>query len=168
VRLWLLRHAKSSWDDPDLEDHERPLAPRGERAAERMAEYLSREDVRPSLVLCSSALRARQTLGLVLPALGGELEVRIEPGLYTFDGGRLIERLSRVVDDVPAVMLVGHNPATQQAALALAAHGDRLDDLVEKYPTGALVEIVLPEAAWREVGAPTGVLTRFVAPRELG
>ncbi|HZT10782.1 MAG TPA: histidine phosphatase family protein, partial [Actinomycetota bacterium] len=67
MRLWLLRHAKSSWDDPDMEDVDRPLAPRGARAADRMRDYLDAEEIRPELVLCSSALRTRETLARILP-----------------------------------------------------------------------------------------------------
>ena len=76
-RLWLLRHAKSSWEDPGLPDPDRPLAPRGWRAAELLAAHLAASDVRPGVVLCSSSLRTRQTLAAILPALGDALEVRI-------------------------------------------------------------------------------------------
>ena len=69
-RLWLLRHAKSSWDDPGLADHDRPLAPRGRKAGKRMRRWAAEHDVRPDLVLCSTAVRAQATLELVAPALG--------------------------------------------------------------------------------------------------
>ena len=95
VRVWLLRHAKSSWEDPGLSDVDRPLAGRGERAAERMARYLATEGIRPELVLCSPALRARQTLELVRSSLG-DPEVSIEPELYTFDPEPLVARLRSV------------------------------------------------------------------------
>lgn len=72
-RLWLLRHAKSSWEDPGLPDPDRPLAPRGRRAAELLAAHLAASDVRPGVVLCSSSLRTRQTLAAILPALGDAL-----------------------------------------------------------------------------------------------
>ena len=81
-RLWLLRHAKSSWDDLSLPDPDRPLAPRGQRAARLLAAHLAASDVRPRLVLCSSSLRTRQTLAAILPALGDDLEVRIEPATF--------------------------------------------------------------------------------------
>jgi phosphohistidine phosphatase len=167
LRLWLLRHAKSSWDDPALEDRDRPLAPRGERAADRMGDYLELEGIRPTLVLCSSALRARQTLARVLPALGGELEVRIEPSLYTFDAAPLLERLSRVPEGVASVMLIGHNPALQELAVMLAAGGDRLDEIARKYPTAGLAEIGFP-GSWHELREARGELNRLVVPRDLG
>jgi len=167
VRLWLLRHAKSSWDDPGMEDVERPLAPRGTRAADRMREYLDAEEIRPELVLCSSALRTRETLGRILPGLGPELTVRIESSLYSFEADQLLERLRKVTDDVASVMLIGHNPAMQELASLLAGGGDRLNELRRGFPTAALAELDLGGGSWRELAPGTGRLTRFVVPREL-
>ncbi len=167
MRLWLLRHAKSSWDDPSLDDRDRPLAPRGERAADRMRDYLDVEAIHPDLVVCSSAMRTRQTLARVLPALGPELEIRIEPRCYTFDARDLLERLRLVPDGVGSVMLVGHNPAIEELAVRLCATGDELPRLRQKYPTAGLTEIALPSGAWLELGERTGELTRFVIPRDL-
>jgi phosphohistidine phosphatase len=165
--LWLLRHAKSSWDDPALADEDRPLAPRGERGAARMRSYLEEHPIQPALVLCSSARRTRETLAAVLPGLGEDLEVRIEPSLYTFESAVLIERLRSVPPD-RSVLLVGHNPAMQGLASTLATSGERLADLTAKLPTGALVEIELPVDIPTTLEARDGVLTRFVVPRELG
>ena len=169
MRLWLLRHAKSSWGDPDLADHDRPLAPRGERDAAGMRAYVDRESIRPALVICSSGLRARQTLAGVLAGLGTELNVRIEPGLYTFDAAAVLERLRAIPgDDVPTVMLVGHNPAIQDLTLLLAGRGSGLGEVKGKFPTCALAEIELPPMAWHEVSQDVGTLTRFVTPRSFG
>jgi phosphohistidine phosphatase len=168
MHLWLLRHAKSSWDDPDLDDEDRPLAPRGERAADGIRDHLEEEAIEPDLVLCSSALRARQTLGRVLPALGTALEIRIEPALYTFDAAVLLDRLHRVSPDVASVLLVGHNPAMQELAMRLADRGGRLDDLSRKYPTAGFAEIALPSGSWDALADRSGELTRFVMPRALG
>ncbi|MGH2630603.1 MAG: SixA phosphatase family protein [Actinomycetota bacterium] len=167
MRLWLLRHAKSSWDDPALEDRDRPLSPRGERAADRMCGYLDAEGIRPGLVLCSSALRTRQTLARVFPALGPELVVRIEPSVYASGATGLLDRLRRVPDDVAAVMLIGHNPAIQELAARLASPGERLDRLTQKFPTGGLAEIEFHPGGWHGLAEQQGELTRFVIPREL-
>jgi phosphohistidine phosphatase len=129
MRLWLLRHAKSSWSDAGLRDEDRPLAPRGERAADRIRDFLDAEGIHPELILCSSALRARETLGRVFPALGTEVEIRIEPGLYTFDADVILDRLGHISSDVTSVMLVGHNPAIQDLAERIADRGDGLHDL---------------------------------------
>ncbi len=90
--LWLLRHAKSSWDDPAVADHERPLAPRGRKAAKRMRRWASEHRVQPEIVLCSSAVRARATLDLVLPALRSP-QVEVESRLYHTSADALLERL---------------------------------------------------------------------------
>jgi phosphohistidine phosphatase len=166
MRLWLLRHAKSSWDRPGLDDRERPLARRGARAVVHLRAYLEAEEIHPDLVLCSSALRTRETLAHVLPALGTELTIRIEPRLYGADPAELLE-IVRGVPDVGGVLLIGHNPGIQEFAIALASRGDRLDVLTTKFPTGALAEIRLPDGAWGDVAEGSGELTRFVTPREL-
>jgi phosphohistidine phosphatase len=168
MRLWLLRHAKSSWQDTGLPDEERPLAPRGQDAADRMRDFLAAKGIEPELVLCSSATRARETLARVLPGLGTELQVLIEPELYTFDADVLLGRLSRVPGDVESVMLVGHNPAIEELAVRIADRGARLHELSEKYPTAGLAEIEFPAGTWNTIGAEPGALTRFVVPRDLG
>ena len=167
MRLWLLRHAKSSWDDPDMQDVDRPLAPRGARAADRMRQYVDAEEIRPELVLCSSALRTRETLGRILPGLGPQMTVRIEPSLYSFEADQLLDRLREVPGDVGSVMLIGHNPAMQELGSVLAAEGDRLDELRKGFPTAALAELDVPVGSWEELKPGSGRLERFVLPREL-
>ena len=163
-QIWLLRHAKSSWDDPTLADRDRPLAARGRRDAATMSVHLAGLPM-PRLVLCSAGLRARQTLAAVLPSLGSDLEVRIEPELYTFDADVLFGRLRRVDDDVPSVLLVGHNPALEELAMDLAADGPIRSRLDEKFPTGALATIEVPDAPWTSLLPGTGQVTRFVTPK---
>jgi phosphohistidine phosphatase len=165
-QVWLLRHAKSSWDDPTLADEDRPLAPRGRRDAATMASYLASVDP-PRLVLCSTGLRARQTLAAVLAALGAPLEIVIEPELYTFDAGALIERLRRLDDAVVSVMLIGHNPALEETARWLAGEGELRRRLEDKFPTAALATIDIPDAPWLSLREGAGAVTRFVVPKDL-
>src|SRR5262245_29809534 len=127
--LHLLRHAKSSWDDPALPDHERPLAPRGRRDAKLIADHLLRERIAPELVLCSPALRTRQTLELVRPP--GTIE--LEDALYGASSEELLARLRTVPGSVESVMLIGHNPGLQDLALDLAAGGGGLEELEAKF-----------------------------------
>lgn len=136
------------------------------RASRAMAAYLADADVRPELILCSAGLRARQTMAAVLPSLGGALEVRVRPDLYTFDSDVLRRHLQGLPDDRSAVMLVGHNPALHELALTLCGRGQGLDRLRAKLPTGALVGIRVP-GSWRELGAVRGELVSFVTPRDL-
>jgi len=165
--LWLLRHAKSSWDRPGLEDRERPLSRRGARAAALLRGFIETESIQPGLVLCSSALRTRETLAGILPALGPALDIRVEGSIYTFGGEALLERIRAIPAGVGSVMVIGHNPAMQELALSLASQGERLSDLGEKLPTAALAQIDLPDVPWSELAEATGELTRFVTPREL-
>ena len=159
-RLLLLRHAKSSWDDPTLADHDRPLAPRGRKAAKRVRRHLRREEVGVSLVLCSSARRARETLDLVAP--GGRTE--IEPELYGASAGQLLERLRRVPDEAGTVMLIGHNPAMQDLLVSLLAEPGDL--ATEKFPTGALATLAI-SGSWPSLATGRAELTALVVPREL-
>ena len=160
-RLLLLRHAKSSWDDPALADHDRPLAARGRRAAKLIGAHLRRERIPISLVLCSSARRARETLDLV--ASPGEIQ--IERGLYGASADQLLERLRRVPDEVDAVMLIGHNPAIQDLGVRLAGGGSELAE--RKFPTGALATLTFA-GPWRALQPSHAGLAAFVKPRELG
>ncbi len=166
-RLWLLRHAKSSWDDPGVDDHDRPLSDRGRRAGAAMASHCDRTGVRPELVLCSSAVRARETLAAVLPGLGSALRVSVEDELYTFEARALLDRLRRVEDEVGSVLLVGHNPAIEGLATRLAADGEDLHRLRSKYPTAGLATIDLDVEAWSDVAAGCGHLDAFVIPADL-
>lgn len=166
-RLWVLRHAKSSWDDPGLDDHDRPLAARGRRAAEAMASYLDREGVRPGSVVCSSALRARQTLAAVLPGLGHDLTVRIDPALYTFSGAELMTTVHELPSEHATVLLIGHNPAMEDLVVTLAREGEQLPALREKFPTGALAGLDLAVDAWADASPGCARLTTFVTPRDL-
>jgi phosphohistidine phosphatase len=165
-QLFLLRHAKSSWENPQLADHDRPLAPRGRRATNLIAEHLSRELIAPALVLCSSARRARETLERIAPALGKQVAAQIERDLYAGSEHQLLERLRAVSDDAASVMLIGHNPAVEQLALTLARSGEKVAIIERKYPTGALATLEF-SGSWRELGPGGTELTAFVTPKDL-
>jgi phosphohistidine phosphatase len=161
-RLYLLRHAKSSWKDHGLADHDRPLAPRGRRAAKAIGRHLRAEGIEPELVLCSSAKRARETLERI-----GLERGQIEPELYRAGPDALLARLQGVPAGVESVMLIGHNPAMQQLALLLAAPGPELRELEEKFPTGALATLAFRGPDWRTLDRGTAELVGFVRPRDL-
>jgi phosphohistidine phosphatase len=165
-RLYLLRHAKSSWDDPTLADHDRPLAPRGRRAAKVMAEHLRREGIAPELVLCSPSRRTRQTLKRLAPGLGKNADVLIEPELYAASAAALLEVLHEVPGELESVMLIGHNPGIQDLALSLAGTGSEIPRLRGKFPTAALTTLEL-SGTWRELAPGSAELVSFVKPKEL-
>jgi phosphohistidine phosphatase len=157
--LFVLRHAKSSWNDPALDDHDRPLAPRGRRATELMRKHLDRVGIRPSLVLCSSARRARETLDGVAPS-GQHV---IDGELYGASAGSLVERLKRVPEEADAVMVIGHNPAIQDLVLGLAGEAPAVQ---HKFPTGALATLKL-SCRWVELGPGRAEFAGLVRPKDL-
>jgi phosphohistidine phosphatase len=160
--LYLLRHAKSSWDDPSLADHERPLAPRGQRAADLIGEHLRSAGIAPGVVLCSSAARARETLERVAP----DGEVRIEDELYGASERELLERLHQLPAELDSAMLIGHNPALQELTLMLAAEGPELRRVHRKFPTAALATLAF-DGDWSGLRLDAARLVEFVRPRDL-
>ena len=163
--LLLLRHAKSSWVDPTLADHDRPLASRGRRDAKRIAKHLAGLEFEPELVLCSSAVRTRETLELVRPALGSS-KVLFEDGLYGASSDELLARIRVVPDVVGSVMLIGHNPGLEQLALLLASSGDELRLLETKFPTAALATLAV-ETTWSRLAPGDAILTAYIVPKQL-
>ena len=167
--LFLLRHAKSSWADPTLADHDRPLAPRGRRAASCLARHVESEPIRPALVLCSSARRARDTFEALKPALDHHVDVEIDDDLYGADAHSLLDRLRGVGHDAASVMIVGHNPGLHDLAVALAGDGDSaaIGQLNTKFPTGALATLDLGGTSWGHLGPSQAYLVSLVLPRQL-
>jgi phosphohistidine phosphatase len=157
--LYLLRHLKSSWDDASLADHERPLAPRGRKAGKAMARHLREADVRPELVLCSTATRTRETLDAVRGAIG-EPEVRFEDDLYAASERELLDVLHCVDDGVGSVLVIAHNPGLEDLAAALTGVTQ------EKFPTGAFATLTF-DGAWPDLEPGTCDLAAFVVPRDL-
>jgi phosphohistidine phosphatase len=134
-----------------------------------MAKHLRKAGVRPDLVICSPALRTRQTLTEIEGALPPGTPVRFEPEMYSGGGGAVSALVSDVDDTVSSLMLIGHNPTLQDFAVSLAVEGDEalIARLGEKFPTGALAVISLPDDAWRDLGGAGGTLEELVLPREL-
>ena len=161
-QLLLLRHAKSSWSDPDLADHDRPLNARGRQAATLVGRHLRASAPVPDLVLCSSARRTRETLELL--DIGAATEVVVEDRLYGAGAGDLLARLRTVPAAVKSVLLIGHNPGIEQlAALLIDSDGAT----AESFPTAALADVRLPISAWADLDPGVGRLHAFVVPRDL-
>jgi phosphohistidine phosphatase len=167
-RLFLLRHAKSSWSNSSLGDHDRPLAPRGERAAAGLADHVSAIDPPPALVLCSTARRAQATLEPVRARLPGSTTLLLEDGLYGASAPAILNRLRGVPEDTPSVLLVGHNPGLEDLARGLGRDGDPglIGRLHVKFPTGAFATLTFP-GPWKSLGSGPATLEAFVVPADL-
>lgn len=169
--LLLLRHAKSDWKDKRLDDFDRPLAPRGRRAAPLLGRYLAAEGLEPDLVLCSTAQRAVETLDLVLTALASKPEISYLKTLYLAPPSRLLAVLRRQSPDRSRVLLIAHNPGLHHLALDLAGGGlaatgpAAAASLAEKFPTAALARFRVSD--WSSLGEAPVPLLDFVRPRDL-
>jgi phosphohistidine phosphatase len=170
-QLLLMRHAKSSWDDPKLADHARPLNARGRMAAATMGGEMRRLGLAPDVVLVSSARRTLQTLEALAPWDETPL---VEPmdTLYLASGAQLLGVLHGVAETARSVLLIAHNPGLHELAMTLAgAHAmsqgtPTLRRLAEGYPTGALAEFSIA-GPWWQLDQGGARLLRFLAPRDL-
>jgi phosphohistidine phosphatase len=171
-QLLLLRHAKSSWDDPGLADHARPLNPRGRRAAAAVAAALRELGLSPDVVLVSSARRTLQTLEQIRPAFDSGALVEPMDALYLASWQTLLSLVQAAPETARSVMVIGHNPGLHELAMALtgaaghAAGSPEAQRLAEGFPTAALAEfsVALP---WRLLDGGGGRLVRFLVPRDL-
>ena len=164
-RLILLRHAKSAWPD-GVDDPDRPLADRGIADATAAGVLLAGFGA-PDVVLCSPALRTRQTWALVSQALTDPPPARFEPVIYGADVEELLELIRSVPADAGTVLLIGHEPTMSGTATALAGPGSSAEDLIRlrtKYPTCAAAVFGVPPS-WATVDAKSAVLEQFLVPR---
>ena len=141
--LYVLRHAKSDWNDASLTDFERPLNERGVHAARKMGAFMQQRGIVPDLIISSPARRARETAQIVKDAAGIAAEIRFEPRIYEAGVGDLMEIVSQVENDCEKLLIVGHNPGFEQFVGSLTGE-------FQPMPTAALAEIELPIENWSE------------------
>ena len=171
--LYLLRHAKSSWDQSGIEDHDCPLNARGIENATQMGQHMRGKGYAPALILCSSARRTRETLERIQPNLPRDGQIRYEPGLYLATPARMLALVQDTDDAIPSVMVIAHSPGTEGCALSLARteagreEQQRRAQIEEKFPTAALAVLTLPATRWRDIRPGTGALIAFIRPRDL-
>jgi phosphohistidine phosphatase len=165
--LFLLRHAKSGWNEPGESDHARTLTPRGRRAAELVSVYLARRRDPPGLLLCSTARRALETMEPLRHRLGVPLE--IDGALYLAEAETILARVAEVEDSTSGVLVVGHNPGLHELALLLAARGDgeARARLRESFPTAALAIFEIEIEQWGQLRPRCGTLVELRVPKDL-
>jgi phosphohistidine phosphatase len=173
--LTLFRHAKSDWTQTGpgkapLADKERPLASRGLRDAPRMAAWLHGNNIRPDLIVCSTAVRTRQTLDLVKTAIAtASTIIELSDDLYLAEAADIIERLQAVDDRYGHVMLIGHDPGIHEIALTLVGAGETTERqaLAAKFPTAGVAVIEFAFRRWQRLAPGTGTLRLFMTPKRL-
>ena len=166
--LYLLRHAKSSWEDDGLDDFDRPLNPRGKRAALAIGQFLAQEGRPIDRVLSSGARRADETVDLVA-SRAGALSAERRRTLYLAEPAAILAEVRRLGPEVTTAMIVGHNPGLETFTLALAddPRSETSLRVADKFPTAALAIFSLPVSNWSEVRLASGRLDRFLTPKEL-
>ncbi|MGH9943251.1 MAG: SixA phosphatase family protein [Pyrinomonadaceae bacterium] len=159
--LLLLRHAKSSWDDPALRDFDRPLNARGHKAAPLMGWYLRQRQIELSLVVCSLAQRAKETAELFFAAARlNHVELRFDARIYDAAPSDLMRVISEFDDGAECVLLIGHNPGLEEIL-------QRLTGEFRRMPTASLAHIELDLAHWAETRENVGRLNWLKRPKEL-
>ena len=167
-RLYLLRHAKSSWADAESSDFDRPLSARGREACAALRVELRRLEMAPERVLCSAARRTRETLERIAPALPAPHTTTIERALYLAGAEKMLERVRRLEEDCASALVIGHNPGIQALAGLLIGSGPRreIERLQAKFPTGALVALGFEGGSWRALTPESCALVSFWCPRD--
>ncbi len=165
--LFLLRHAKSSWDDPKLPDHSRPLNARGRNAAQAVGRVMRGLEIVPDLILVSSARRTLQTLEL-LEAWNPAPRIEIVDGLYLAAGRVMLDFIHQVPDETQRLLVIGHNPGLHELALMLTSNDTSEEEhkMAEGFPTGALAWFQTKNG-WADLRERKATLNRFIAPGDL-
>lgn len=159
--LLILRHAKSSWDDPTIDDHNRPLNPRGLKTTPLMGRLVKEKNLVPDLILCSTALRALQTAQLIADSSGYKDEIRMIRDFYPGDTDSYIKALDSQDAELTSIMIIGHNPG-------LESFLEHLTGRKEIMPTAALAQVRLPIDAWSQLTAQTkSTLVHIYRPKEI-
>lgn len=162
--LWLLRHAKSSWSQPELADHERPLKPRGRRAAKKIARVLIEQSPFPETIVSSSAIRACETWQIIAAEWsrsGVVPPVVFRDDLYHASVEQLRRITSELCDDFTAVLLIGHNPGFEDFVSAISS-------VKVTIPTAGLLRIELNSRRWSEFATTHEAhVSQIWLPREL-
>lgn len=160
--LFIVRHAKSSWDEAGLDDRERPLNERGKEEAPKMGKHLAGYSVKPDFITSSPAVRALKTAEKIAKDLGfKKSDVVADEGIYTFNGGSLMDVVRGFDDRYVSIMLVGHNPAVTELV-------NYLTNLqIDNVPTCGVALIELNTGRWKDIAKGTGVLLEFDYPKKL-
>ncbi len=168
LTLALLRHAKSSKDNPAIDDFDRPLNPRGQSAAPEAGKTFQQLGFHPDLILCSPARRTRETLDLALPQMAVPVPaVTFDRALYHAAAAQHMVALRAAPSPATRILIVGHNPGLYGLALILTGSADDkiLARLNEGYPTAAIAILEFNAAAWADIAVASGKLTHFITPR---
>ena len=158
--LYLLRHAKSSWDDPDISDFDRPLNERGNKSAPLMGKMMAKRSFIPDIVISSPANRAKSTAELVMKAAGASPVMVFDEQIYEASPQTLLRVIADIDDQYDSAMVVGHNPGMEGLVRCLTSN-------LTPMPTAALAVIALDATSWKDAGGQSGKLVEAIKPKDL-
>ena len=158
--LFLLRHAKSSWKDKELSDFDRPLKPQGRKVAETISALFKRKRVNPDLILSSPAVRAKETIEIILQSVNLKGQLHFDERIYEASANRLLEMVNQIQNDVQSALIVGHNPGLEELIALCTGRNQRM-------PTAALAKIIFKTSNWTDVAKAGATLEWVVEPKEL-
>ena len=169
--LFILRHAKSSWSAPFLNDFDRPLNKRGKQACVDIGQWLHKQNITPELVVCSPAKRAKDTWKRVKKEQMAYGKNKFVASLYLASPSELLNVIKKVPAKISSLMLIGHNPGMHQLILQLvntkALNSEQTQDLqriIHKFPTAGFAHIQFNVSDWVDVAPLTGKLYRMMMP----
>lgn len=157
-KLYILRHAKSSWDNPILADFERPLNERGQKTADFMGKFIEKNDFLPELIISSPATRAKETANIVKKSANLQTDIKFEENIYEASLQTLVRIVSELNEKLQSVMLVGHNPGFENLVKFLTG-------AIQSLPTAGLAIIDLDVSKWSEIEENCGVLQKLIRPK---
>ncbi len=169
VQVGILRHAKSSWNEPGLDDFDRPLNDRGRTAAPIMGQVLASLNFAPDIILCSPSKRTRETLALIEPSIVRAPKlIDFDERLYLAPASELMAILRKIDTPATAVLLIGHNPGLHNLLTQFTATGSSGDvaRAGEKLPTAAFALISFPGNTFHDIAPRTGHLETFITPKD--
>ncbi len=168
LRLYIMRHAKSSWAIPGARDFDRELNDRGLQDLEKISKVMINEGVLPDKILCSSAIRTRQTLDAVIDCFDNGPEIVYTERLYSSGLSEYIEIINST-KDAKSLLIIGHNPMCGSLAISLPGSGDseELEKIAYKYPTATISIIDFNMDDWADVTKASGILKKSVFPSEI-
>jgi phosphohistidine phosphatase len=165
--LTLLRHAKSGWDDPVARDFDRPLNPKGQRAAQAVGRYMRTQGLEFDHVIASPAARVVETLEQVSAGYGSDLAPAWDQRIYLASAATLLDLIRELPDAANSALMAGHNPGLEELVIGLVPGGALRSDVEAKFPTASLAEIHFDVARWQDIEPGEGELIRFTRPRDL-
>ena len=158
--LLVMRHAKSSWKDQEIPDHDRPLKKRGRKDIVNMAKILKKKGLVPDFIISSTAVRAKDTASLMIEKLNYKGKIELVEEFYMAEPEAYIEHISKVPKDVNTLLIIGHNPGLEGLVMTL---GDKINSL----PTGSIAKLYLFIDKWSELTSDTdGEINHVWVPEE--